>query len=76
MLTTIGTIDSFDADEGLGLVVDSAGRRYRFHCTVITDGSRTIEPGRTVAFKIGPGGPGAWEATVIIPIDVNADPGP
>lgn len=69
MLTTIGTIDSFDADAGLGVVVDAAGRRHGFHCTAITDGSRTIDPGRIVAVEIGPGGPGGWEATVIVPVD-------
>ncbi len=57
-----GRVDSFDAEVGLGHVVDDGGERWLFHCTAITDGSRTIDVGTEVRFEVGPGGPGRWEA--------------
>ena len=65
----LGTVESYDADVGLGIVVGRDGRRLRFHCTAIADGSRMIEPGTAVGFAVGPQGLGEWEATSVVPID-------
>lgn len=64
-----GTVDRFDVDAGLGEVLAQDGDRYLFHCTAITDGSRQVEIGRAVAFVVGPGGPGRWEARSVRPLD-------
>ena len=47
-----GAVIEFDADAGLGVVEDIAGRRYPFHCTAIADGTRSIEVGAAVRFSI------------------------
>ncbi len=57
-----GVVDSFDADVGLGQVVDQSGSRWLFHCTAIADGSRHIDVGAAVTFDLRSGGPGRWEA--------------
>lgn len=57
-----GTVESFDADVGFGHVIDDRGDRWLFHCTMIADGTRTIDEGATVGFELAPGGPGRWEA--------------
>jgi hypothetical protein len=36
--------------------------RYRFHCTQIADGSRTVEVGTVVTFGLLAGHGGRWEA--------------
>lgn len=65
----IGTVDHFDAGAGLGTVTTSDGDRFLFHCTAITDGSRAIDPGATVAFVVAAGGPGWWEARSVGPVN-------
>lgn len=62
-----GRVESFDAAVGLGWVVAANGRRLRFHCTQIADGSRSIDPGTEVTFEIVPGHLGTWEATAVAP---------
>lgn len=62
-----GTVETFDAEEGLGRVVDGAGGSWQFHCTAITGGSRQIPVGADVSFEVGPGGPGRWEAFEVTP---------
>ena len=62
-----GVVDSFDADVGLGVIIDLEGRPWPFHCTVIADGSRAIEPGTEVRFECSWGGPGRWEARAVSP---------
>jgi cold shock CspA family protein len=57
-----GTVMSFDADRGVGVVADQDGRELFFHCTAITDGSRQVEAGRAVSFVVGPGHRGLLEA--------------
>lgn len=67
----IGHVVSFDAHVGLGTVAGPAGDdgpRWPFHCTTITDGTRTIEAGTRVAFVVRAGGPGRWEAFEVTPI--------
>ena len=40
-----GTVVSFDLEVGLGAVRTDDGRSFPFHCTQITDGTRTIAVG-------------------------------
>jgi cold shock CspA family protein len=61
-----GTVSSFDAPRGVGVVVDEEGTEYPFHCTAIADGTRTIEAGTRVHFEIAPG-LGRWEAAALVP---------
>jgi cold shock CspA family protein len=66
---TPGTVVSFDAEVGLGVVEASGGReRYRFHCTQIAGGGRRVEAGTSVRFDVRPGRKGAWEAFEVTPI--------
>jgi cold shock CspA family protein len=46
----VGTVTSFDESAGLGVITDSVGVEYPFHCVEITDGTRTIEVGAEVEF--------------------------
>ena len=57
-----GAVVEFDADAGLGVVEDIAGRRYPFHCTAIADGTRSIGVGAAVRFFVAPGHGGRLEA--------------
>jgi cold shock CspA family protein len=56
-----GTVSEFDEQRGWG-TIESEGRSLPFHCTQITDGTRTIEVGTAVTFEVRPGGMGRWEA--------------
>lgn len=62
-----GRVVAFDEHAGLGEVEAAAGERFAFHCTAIAGGSRTIAVGTPVAFRVGPGGPGRWEAHEVTP---------
>ena len=66
-----GTVESFDADAGLGTIVAGEGR-WLFHCTAIADGSRTIDVGAEVGFRQSFGGPGRWEAFEVTPAPAPA----
>ena len=57
-----GRVVEFDAEAGLGVVADTAGRRYPFHCTAIADGTRTIGIGQMVRFTVAPAHGGRLEA--------------
>ena len=57
-----GVITEFDDPRGLGTVTAEDGTTYPFHCTAITDGTRTIEVGAAVEFDVVPGRMGRWEA--------------
>ncbi len=57
-----GKVAVYDFEAGLGVVEDSAGQRWMFHCTAIAGGSRTIDGGTRVSFEVRPGGPGRFEA--------------
>ena len=72
----LGRVAAFDAHVGLGEVASDDGQRFAFHCTAITDGSRRIEVGARVAFRVAPGGPGRWEATEVTPDIGQFDPDP
>ena len=62
-----GTVSAFDERRGLGEIVGDDETVYPFHCTVIADGTRTIEVGARVQFEIVPGRLGRWEAAAITP---------
>lgn len=65
--TTPGTVARFDEHRGWGAVRDDAGAEHFFHCTAIADGSRRIEEGAPVRYRLVPGRLGRWEATAIEP---------
>lgn len=58
-----GVVSDFDDDAGWGTVTADDGGSFPFHCTAVADGSRSIAPGTTVAFRPVPGHHGRWEAT-------------
>lgn len=60
-----GTVSSFDEPRGWGELVTEDGLTLPFHCTQITDGTRTIEVGTSVEHDVRPGGLGRWEAAQI-----------
>lgn len=62
-----GIVASF-GDDGWGVVSDPTGERHPFHSTAIADGTRTIEPGVEVAFRLVPGRQGRREATDLTPV--------
>jgi cold shock CspA family protein len=75
--TRTGAVSDFDDPRGLGTVLGDDGRRYPFHCTAISDGSRHIEVGARVVFSIGAGHLGRIEARTIVGVEglVPALPG-
>lgn len=64
-----GEVASFDDGRGYGFVRTS-GRsdEHFFHCTAITDGSRTIDVGTAVSFRLSAGHLGRWEAVEVCPL--------
>lgn len=48
----VGTVLEFDESVGLGLVSDDGGRRWPFHCVSIADGTRAIDVGTRVTFRL------------------------
>lgn len=70
MITSVGEVISFEYEVGLGeVVVNGGGATYPFHCSAISTGTRRIDVGQAVAFTVGPGGPGRWEALIVTPLD-------
>jgi len=67
-----GSVSTFSAAEGQGTVTDDDQRAYRFHCTQITGGARTIAVGTAVRFDVVAGHLGTWEATRLRPLDEGA----
>ena len=60
-----GVVSAFDEHRGIGTITADDGTTYPFHCTQITDGTRTIDVDAAVDFEIRPGHLGQWEATAI-----------
>jgi cold shock CspA family protein len=60
-----GVVSAFDERTGLGQVTGDDGSVHDFHCTQITNGTRTIAVGTAVDYEIVPGQLGRWEATEI-----------
>lgn len=63
-----GVVAEFDDRRGLGWVQGDDGRRYRFHCTAVADGSRSVAVGARVAFAVVPGHAGRYEARALTPL--------
>jgi cold shock CspA family protein len=61
-----GVVTEFDAHKGWGTVTESDGSRWFFQCTRIADGSRSIEPGTAVTFRLEARLPGRYEATELL----------
>jgi CspA family cold shock protein len=59
-----GTVTEFDDSVGLGTITAEDGTAYPFHCTQITDGTRTIVVGTAVTFDVT-GRLGRYEASNI-----------
>jgi cold shock CspA family protein len=63
-----GVVAEFDEAVGLGVVRSELGAKsFPFHCTQIAGGSRTIEVGRAVRFRVVAGRLGRWEAAAVKP---------
>jgi cold shock CspA family protein len=60
-----GVVSSFSDDRGIGEIAGDDGSAYFFHCTAIADGSRHIDEGTRVTFRVAAGRRGRWEATAI-----------
>jgi len=67
-------VAAFDEQVGLGTVETDDGRTWRFHCTQITDGSRTIDVGTRVSFDVVAGHGGTWEAASVRPQGLAVEP--
>lgn len=64
-----GRVASYDDHAGLGTITDAdSGFVWPFHCTHIADGSRTIDVGRSVTFRVEPR-PTGLEAVAVAPDD-------
>ncbi len=62
-----GTVVAFDEEKGYGTVRGEDGVEHFFHCTAISDGSRTIDVGAAVTFDVVAGHLGRWEASAVSP---------
>jgi cold shock CspA family protein len=71
-----GRVTSFDEHVGLGAVTGADGTVFPFHCTQIADGSRAIEVGREVTFRLFAAHRGRWEAAEVRPAPATpSEPG-
>lgn len=64
-----GTVSAFDAARGLGEVHVPGAGTWSFHSTAIADGSRVIDVGAPVAFRVVPGHLGRMEAREVTKLD-------
>ncbi len=73
-----GQVEQYDERRGWGTVVEAGGRRYPFHCTAISDGTRRIDAGTGVVFVVAAGHHGQLEAVSLQPqasVAVSGSPG-
>jgi cold shock CspA family protein len=69
-----GVVAAFDDHEGAGTVRDALdGTVWWFHCTRIADGSRHVDVGATVTFRVTTG-PTGLEATDLAPRPAGRPP--
>jgi len=61
-----GRVTAFDEERGYGTVEGEDGAPVFFHCTRISDGTRTVDVGADVVFTVVPGAPGRWEAGAVV----------
>ncbi len=66
--TAAGSVTSFDDLVGTGMVGAADGSEWPFHCTAMADGTRTIDPGTVVTFRLVAGHHGRWEATDLVSV--------
>ncbi len=71
----VGEVIEFDDDRGLGVVEYGPGERIPFHCTAISDGSRSVAVGTVVAFVVSAGRLGQLEARTVRPLPGVVPPG-
>lgn len=64
----IGRVGEFDEARGIGVVEYGERRRFPFHCTAISDGSRIIAVGTVVAIEVSAGHLGRLEAVSVRPL--------
>ena len=60
--TVEATVAAFDEFRGYGTLRTADGVELFFHCTALTDGSRTVDVGASVRAEVVPGRLGRWEA--------------
>ncbi len=70
----VGHVASFDEPRGIGVVV-SDDRRFDFHCTAITDGTRRIAEGAPVVFTVDATHLGRLQASSVRPLGAVRPPG-
>ena len=63
-----GRVVEFEEGSGLGRLVGADGRALAFHCTEVTDGTRSIAVGTEVRYRRRAGHQGVWEAVEISPL--------
>lgn len=63
-----GVVVQFDDARGLGEVVSDSGVHYPFHCANIADGTRRIDVGVKVSWRVVAGRLGRWEACDLRPV--------
>ncbi len=71
----VGDVAEFDEQRGLGSIEYGPGQVIPFHCTAITDGTRRIEAGAVVSFRIAAGRLGRLEARSVRPLPGVVAPG-
>ena len=62
-----GRVIEFDDARGLGVVLSDDEVTYPFHCANIADGSRFVEVGTRLVWRVVPGRLGRWEAADLRP---------
>ena len=63
-----GVVTDFDDEVGSGVIADDGSASSWFlHCTRIADGTRSIDLGAPVTFRVAPG-PTGFEAVDVRPI--------
>ncbi len=63
-----GTVTAFSDDNGLGEVTGDDGGVHPFHCTAISDGTRTVAVGTVVTYELVPAHHGRAEARPVTPL--------
>jgi len=71
----VGDVAEFDEQRGLGSIEYGPGQVVPFHCTAITDGTRRIDVGAVVSFRIAAGRLGCLEARSVRPLPGVVAPG-
>lgn len=64
----LGTVVSYEVERGLGTLRDEDGAERRFHCTAISDGSRSIDEGTRVALVLEAAHGGVYEAGTVVKV--------